>query len=170
MLALERMHGVVAAAVLAGVGCGDSDRTPATSIESIQLTRHGALGFCIEDGQFLTAEIAAGPSGVPALSGTMHRGWEDPVLTGCEGVGCERLQDVGPVQLSAAQRARLEELIDPLPQGGCLGAVDPACDPCLVSNLIVNGSTFRIDPCAAGCSDSLDLAQRVADSIDSLVR
>jgi hypothetical protein len=150
-------------------GASEGNTALVTGIAPIQLTRNGALGFCIVDDQFLTAEITPGASGSATFSGVIHRGWNDPALTGCEGLGCQRLEEVTAIELSNAQQTTLNQLIDVLPEAGCLGEVNPVCDPCLVSNLAINGASYTSNPCTVGCSDYLDLVRDVEDSIDSLI-
>jgi hypothetical protein len=142
---------------------------PPTTIRTLQLSRRGALGFCIDDGQFLTAQIATGADGLMKLSGQVHRGWNDPAVTGCQGQACERLEEVGPIQPSSAQQGALELLANQLPDGGCQIQASRACDPCVVLNLTVNGATFGGDPCTLGCSGSVDVVLKVGDSLDSWV-
>jgi len=145
------------------------EAAPATTIQSLQLSRRGALGFCIDDGQFLTARVATGADGLLKLSGQVHRGWNDPALTGCQGQACERLEEVGPIQPSSAQQGALELLTNQLPDGGCPSQASTSCDPCVVLNLTVNGATFGGDPCTLGCSGSVDVVLKVGDSLDSWI-
>ncbi|HTV20979.1 MAG TPA: hypothetical protein VMG12_19975 [Polyangiaceae bacterium] len=153
----------------------DPDETPSdegaapSTVQSMQLRRRGALGYCIQEGQFVTAELATNADGLLELSGRVNRGWDDPELTGCEGSACERLEDVGPIQLGEAQRSVLEELAAQLPEGGCPAQVNPACDPCVVLDLTMNGATFGGDPCTLGCSGSVDVVFEVGDSLDGMV-
>jgi hypothetical protein len=146
-----------------------AEGAPLTAIQSMQLTRRGGLGFCIDDGQFLTAQIVPGADRLLELSGQVHRGWNDPALTGCAGQACERLEEVGPIQLSSAQQSVLEQLANRLPDTGCPGEASLSCDPCLVANLTVNGATFGGDPCTLGCSGSVAIVLEVGDSMDRWV-
>lgn len=145
------------------------EATPPSALRSLQLTRRAGIFLCIDDGQFLTAQIASGADGVLELSGQVHRGWDEPALTGCDGSACQRLEEIGPLQLGAAQLNLLEQLTEQLPEGGCSDEASVSCDPCLVSSLTVNDVSFRGDPCTLGCSGSVAVVLEIGDLLDSWV-
>lgn len=138
-----------------------------SSIQSMQLTRRGALGFCIQEGQFVSAQIEAGADGLLQLSGQVHRGWEELAVAGCEEAPCQLLEEVGPLTLGPEQRQLLEQLTAQLPGGGCPSAPSGACDPCLVSNLTFNGDDFGGDPCTVTCLETRHLVQQIGEALDS---
>ena len=154
----------------AGAEATASDEiTPPSTIRTMQLTRRGALGFCIDDGQFLNAQITTGADGLLELSGQLHRGWNESEPTGCDGLACQQVEEIGPIQLDDAQLSSLEQLTEQLPEGGCPDKVNGVCDPCLVSSLTVNDVSYGGDVCTPGCWDSAEVVLEIGNVLDSWV-
>jgi hypothetical protein len=113
----------------------------------VTLERGGALGFCVSRGQVTWAEAVPDAAGGVVVSGTIHRGWENPPT--CPSGQCAIADPLGPAPLSAEQQARLGALVAALPAGECAGPPGGGCDPCLISTVTVDGVSYVDNPCSA---------------------
>ena len=154
---------IVSAAIgLAGSGC-TADRDDRALVE---FERSGALGFCIDSGDVLNGRVEANAiarTESSAFSGTVHLGWDD-----CPG-HCELTEPAGPIQLTPAEHTALEGLLARLPDVPCELPVHPACDPCLVQIVTVDGVEHYANPCAMECGESNRAVGAIGEFLDSLV-
>jgi len=140
-------------------------------LTSVTIERFGAMGFCIDDGQFVAAQIQPDQDatvGQMLLSGSVHRGWDD-TSPECELARCAVTQ---PVEEMVLTREELSELVlrwFALPTGDCDPEPNYACDPCLITEIFVNDQRYVDDPCAAetcpGYFESIRALQAFIDGL-----
>ena len=158
------VSGILSAAIgLAGSGCA-ADRDDSALVE---FERTGALGFCIDSGDVLNGRLegsAIARAASSTFSGTVHLGWDD-----CPGY-CELTEPTGPTMLTPAEHTELEGLLARLPHVPCELPVHPACDPCLIQEVTVDGVSHYANPCTMGCEKSNRAVAAIGEFFDSLVR
>ena len=140
-----------------------SDAPVSISVPHIQLQRKGALGFCIEPGQLMSASIeAAGPTQPATLLGGVFLALTPNCSLTPE--DCAKLESRERT-LSAAQRNELSASIAALPVTGCDRGNTFVCDPCLVTEISVDGKTFVFD---GGCSPECGAVLQLGALLDRL--
>jgi hypothetical protein len=137
----------------------DAGGAQGIAVPRITLARGGALGFCIEPGMVLEAEVTADPDTGRV---DIHRSYY------CDPTVCT----VAPLptrELTTEEVVELASLVEAVPEGECVGPVNPVCDPCLVQDLVIADHTYRIDPCSPElCPGFNAAAARLVTFIDRL--
>lgn len=135
--------------------------------DAVVMTRVGALGYCIQDGQLASGRIEEDEAKAVVFSGAIHLGW-DPASPGCSASRCQLTEEVGPLPLTREELVSLAELISVLPSGECYAA-SPACDPCLITVIQVDGARYWDDPCGGDrCTGYVQGVQALRDFVDGL--
>lgn len=134
----------------------DAGGNGATGAARIVLERQGALGFCPRENQFIDATLTRTEQGFTLEGSVFLR--RVPSADCSEAFPeCLVTAPVGPLALSDADATRLDDLIGVLRTarriessafGACEGTYKPACDPCLVQELAVDGERHEDSPCA----------------------
>lgn len=136
------------------------------AIPRVALQQRGALGFCIKNGQLMSADIeGASPSEPASLQAHVFRSWsvrsesclKPPTY-------CADLESRERT-LSTAQRRELSAAIAELPATGCDHANTIVCDPCLITEVQVDGRSYVFD---GGCSRGCQAVLRLAAVLDRL--
>jgi hypothetical protein len=108
--------------------------------------------------------------GALVLTGVVQRGW-DTTSGECQyEPECSITEQLEPTALTAAQEEELEALRSAIPTGKCMGEVNHACDPCLLTNLSVNGVDLPTGGCRQElCPGYLDAIHALLSFVDDLV-
>lgn len=117
----------------------------------LRLRRLPAFGFCAQLDEIFSVDVVRDYQTRYQLSGTILRESDNPA-EGCRediinDAECPVEVPFGPLGLSVEQTNTLDSLLSAIPDEDVLP--DPACDPCLVTNLMVRGQTIEVNPCAS---------------------
>lgn len=145
-----------------GGACPSCNRATFTTLK---LERNGGLGFCIEAGQFVSADIVRDDAtGEVSISGSRYVGCGGDT---CEGTVDDHTEPVPSTVLDGADAEQLSTLIDALPQRACYG-VNPNCDYCLDTRIEVGGCVYRQNACSCADPPCIDGLDELASFIDGL--
>jgi hypothetical protein len=113
---------------------------PGPAFTMLTLERTNGLGFCIDQGAVLTAEVRRGAGGTVTLQGERVEAG-DPQTGTCdpEFDGCLVRQSFGPLTLTGAQVTALEDAIAAVEYRKCDEYEDIFVDPCLITWVTVDG-------------------------------
>lgn len=114
---------------------------PGSAFTELKLERMNGLGFCIEQGDVLTAEVSRGVDGTVTMQGERVVAG-DPQAGTCdlEFEGCLVRQSFGPQTLTEAQVAALQDAIAAVERRECDEYEDIFVDPCLITRVTVDGA------------------------------
>jgi hypothetical protein len=153
----------------AGTG-GDS--ATVVGIRELEFSRTGAADFCIDAGQVVHLVVEwQGESDSMSLVADVFDDWDN--APGCdEGVWareCIPTMPVGPATLSERQARELTALVAALPEDRCELDPEVECYFCLITTLVINGTTYSDPCCGTQLSPAYDDAfAALAEFVDEL--
>ena len=138
----------------------------------LTLERGPGAGYCVQPGNILEAGIVYSETGDYWMSGTVFREWDESRPDACWGIHSPDcvISEQFELMLTAPQVAELAALLEVLPEDRCELDEMMECDPCLITTLVIDGTSRSDYCCGTQLSAGYDQAfQAVAGFLDGLV-
>jgi hypothetical protein len=155
------------------IGSGGTGGMVASPLFPIYVTldRGPGAGYCIQPGDILQASISCGELGNYWMSGTVFREWDVSRPDACWGIQSPDcvVSEEFDLMLTATQAAELGPRLAVLPEDRCEVDEMMECDPCVITTLVIDGTTYSDYCCGTQLSAGYDEAfQAVVESLDDL--
>jgi len=151
-------------------GTGGTEPPPYL-FDILTLERHPADGYCLQPGNIVRGAVLYGETGEYGMAGTVFREWDESRPNACWGIESPDcvISEQFDLILTAAQVAELAALLEVLPEDRCELDEMRECDPCLITTLVVNGTTYSDYCCGAQLSAGYSEAfQPLVNFLDGL--
>ncbi len=150
---------------------GGTGGTTSYWFDVLTLERGPADGYCLQPGDILRGGIVYGETGDYGMSGAAFRAWDESRPDACAGTESPDCVISAQFQLilSDSQLAELVALLEALPEDRCELDETMECDPCVITTLVIDWTTYGDYCCGTQLSPGYSEAfEAVVNLLDDL--